>query len=177
MKASAQVPARAAAALAYYWARDLVKHPIDSKSRAGGRGKWASEKDLKVADEALQHIFAGQPAYPSHFCGKDINWATNPYPDNEWIWHLNKMTFWEAMGLAYWHTGNEKYAQEWCLQLTDWVRKNPRASHHKYAWRSIEAGIRGHRWTGSFSAFLIHLPSPRQFWWLTSTAATITRRI
>lgn len=36
----------------------------------------------------------------------------------------------------------------------DWTRKNPNDEEHKYAWRSIEAGIRGYRWTGLFQRFI-----------------------
>ena len=140
--------------LAYYRARNFVKHPIDRSSKTNMIGKCASEKDIAMANDALKHIFVGQPAYPPHFCGDDIDWSTNPYPDNEWIWQLNRMSFWDAMGRVYWHTGDEKYAREWCAQLKDWIKKNPRDNQHNYAWRSIEAGIRGYRWTGLYERFI-----------------------
>ncbi|MGD0343182.1 MAG: alginate lyase family protein, partial [Bacteroidales bacterium] len=140
--------------LNYYRNRDFIKHPIDRRSRAGLLGKCASENDLKVADNALKHVFIGQGAYPPYFCGDDINWGTRPVPDNEWVWQLNRMYFWESMALAYWHTNDEKYAREWCYQLVDWTKKNPNDAQHNYAWRSIEAGIRGHSWTELFQRFL-----------------------
>jgi heparan-sulfate lyase len=155
VKANAQNPERAARELlAYYRKRTTVKHPIDRQQKAQAKGTLATEKDLHVANDALKHILVGQPAYPAQFCGEDINWATNPFPDKEWIWQLNRMTFWDAMGKAYWHTGNEKYAREWAAQLLDWTRDNPRDAEHAYAWRSIEAGIRGHRWTSHFQYFI-----------------------
>jgi heparan-sulfate lyase len=114
----------------------------------------ATEKDFETANNALRHIFVGQPAYPPYFCGDDIDWGTRPVPDNEWVWQLNRMSFWDAMAKAYWHTGDEKYAKAWGEQLIDWTRKNPNDENHKYAWRSIEAGIRGYRWTGLFQRFI-----------------------
>jgi heparan-sulfate lyase len=36
----------------------------------------------------------------------------------------------------------------------DWTQKNPRDDQHAYAWRSIEAGIRGHLWMNHFQRFL-----------------------
>ncbi|GHB62620.1 heparinase [Persicitalea jodogahamensis] len=155
VKANTQNPERAAQELlTYYRKRSTVKHPIDRQQKARARGTLASEKDIQVANDALKHIFVGQPAYPSHFCGDDINWATNPYPDKEWIWQLNRMTFWDAMGKTYRQTGDESYAEAWADQIVDWTRKNPRDAEHAYAWRSIEAGIRGHRWTGQFQYFI-----------------------
>lgn len=155
VKAAANDPAKAARELlSYYRSRQSVKHPIDRQSKNSMLGKSASEKDIKMANDALEHIFVGQPAYPPYFCGDDIDWAMRPVPDNEWVWQLNRMSFWDAMAHAYWDTGDEKYAREWCNQLVDWVKKNPRDEQHDYAWRSIEAGIRGYRWTGLFQYFL-----------------------
>lgn len=155
VKASRNNPEQAAGELlVYYRARNFIKHPIDRHSKASMFGRSATDKDLKDANDALKHIFTGQSAYPPYFCGNDINWATSPVPDNEWVWQLNRMSFWDAMARAYWHTGDEQYAQEWCNQLLDWTKKNPRDDQHNYAWRSIEAGIRGYRWTGLFQRFL-----------------------
>lgn len=151
---AAETPAIAARELlAYYRARTSVKHPTERPSKIG-LGKGASAKDIKIADDALQHILRGQPSYPAHFRGEDIDWDTNPVADKEWIWQMHRMGFWEAMAKAYVHTGDEKYAQEWALQLTDWVRKNPRTKGHEHAWRSIEAGIRGYNWGSLFQLFL-----------------------
>lgn len=140
--------------LAYFRDRSTVRHPIDRGSKEEFLGNYATEREFTYADDALDHIFVGQTAYPSHFCGDDINWNTRPVPDMEWVWQLNRMYFWDAMGKVYWHTGDEKYAQAWCEQVVDWIRKNLNDPEHGYAWRSIEAGIRGHSWTGLFQRFL-----------------------
>lgn len=143
--------------LKYYRNRNSVKHFVNPNEKTNNSGKSATEKDFETANNALKHIFIGQSAYPPFFCGEDINWGTRPVPDNEWVWQLNRMGFWDAMAKAYWHTGDEKYAKEWCFQLLDWTRKNPRDKEHDYAWRSIEAGIRGYNWTGLYQQF-IHSP-------------------
>lgn len=155
VKSSINDPLKSAGELLkYYRARDFVKHPLDRRTKAEMAGKCASSRDIKVADDAMKHIFIGQSAYPPYFCGDDINWGTRPVPDNEWVWQLNRMGFWRSMGLAYWHTNDEKYAREWCFQLVDWTKKNPLDGKHNYAWRSIEAGIRGYGWTELFQRFL-----------------------
>jgi len=155
VRAAVNDPQRAAAELlAYYRARSSVRHPVDRKKRAGLRGKYANDRTLKVANDALRHVFISQGGYPPHFVGDDINWGRSPVPDNEWLWQLHRMYFWNAMARAYWHTGDEKYAKEWCAQLVDWVGKNPRDGRHRYAWRPIEAGIRGHSWTSLYQHFV-----------------------
>ena len=140
--------------LSYFRERQSVRHTVDRSIRASMLGNSATSGDMVAADNALKHIFVGQSAYPPYFCGDDINWGLRPVPDNEWVWQLNRMGFWQSMSLAYWHTGDEKYAKEWCNQLIDWTRKNPRDKSHDYAWRSIEAGIRGYGWTTLFQRFL-----------------------
>ncbi|MBK8506270.1 MAG: alginate lyase family protein [Saprospiraceae bacterium] len=140
--------------LNYYKERKSVKHPVDRSQRKSFDREVLSAKDQEIANDALNHIFIGQPAYPPHFCGDDIDWNTRPVPDMEWVWQLNRMSFWDAMGRVYKNTGDERYAEEWCRQLVDWTQKNPNDDEHKYAWRSIEAGIRGHHWTGLFQRFI-----------------------
>jgi len=155
VKQSANNPKMAAnELLSYFRERTSVQHFIDRNSKKSALGNTATEKDFVAANNALKHIFTGQSAYPPYFCGDDINWGTRPVPDNEWVWQLNRMGFWESMAKAYWHTGDEKYAKEWCYQLLDWTRKNPPDKDHDYAWRSIEAGIRGHNWTGLYLRFI-----------------------
>lgn len=146
--------AAAIALLAYYQQRTSVKHPTNRTSKADFLGESLDPKDLKIANDALDHVFVGQPAYPAYFCGEDIDWNSRPVPDKEWVWQLNRMYFWDAMGRVYWQTGEEKYAEAWVEQLLDWTRKNPNDEAHAYAWRSIETGIRGHRWTGLFQRFV-----------------------
>ena len=151
---SANAEVAAIELLEYYRARTSVKHPVDRLLKKSSLGNYATTGNLETADNALKHIFVGQPSYPPCFCGEDINWEARPVPDDEWVWQLNRMNFWTAMSLAYWHTGDEKYVKEWAYQLTDWVKKNPRDQAHAYAWRTIEAGIRGHQWTSLFQHFL-----------------------
>ena len=141
----------ASALLKYYRQRTSVKHPVDRNLKKVSPVAVAGEKNLDIANNALKHIFVGQTAYPPYFCGEDIDWNTRPVPDNEWVWQLNRMYFWDAMARAYWHTGDEKYAAEWCGQLMDWIQRIPTMNSIKYAWRSIEAGIRGHSWTSIVS--------------------------
>jgi heparan-sulfate lyase len=152
--ASADMKATGERLWKYFKSGRPVRHPVDRFQKQDMLHRAASESDRQQADDALRHVFVGQPAYPPHFCGEDIDWSSNPVSDREWIWQLHRMYFWNAMARTYWHTGDEKYAVEWCRQLLDWTRKNPNDDQHPYAWRSIEAGIRGYSWTGLFQYFM-----------------------
>ncbi|MCK4623902.1 MAG: heparinase II/III family protein [Phycisphaerae bacterium] len=155
VKDASDDPAKAAKELlAYYRARKSVKHFIDRADRAKSRGKYAGKRQMKAANDALKHILIPGYGYPPHFRGKDIDWSTKPVPDHEWLWGLHRMPSWDALARAYWHTGDEKYVREWYAQLLDWIRKNPRNPKDRYAWRRLEVGARGCRWTEHFQHFL-----------------------
>jgi hypothetical protein len=118
------------------------------------------------ADEALRHVYRG------HSFGPDIDWLDNPtYApdrefDKEWSMAFLRMPWWEALGKAYWATGDERYAKEFVYQLHDFIAKYPipvertRGSSHpmKYAvpeWRTLEIGNRlGKSWINAFFRFL-----------------------
>ncbi len=140
--------------LIYFRDRKTVRHLVERFSAEDSTRNYATKNDFSIANNALKHIFSSQSAYPPSFCGDDIDWNSRPVPDNEWLWQLHRMYFWNSMARVYRQTRDEKYAREWGIQLLDWIKKNPNDESHKYAWRSIEAGIRGHSWTILFQHFL-----------------------
>jgi heparan-sulfate lyase len=96
------------------------------------------------------------PSYPRHDSGESIDRYTNRHPkrDREWSWQLHRHSSWSALGRAYRHTGDERYARAYVRQLLDWVVKCPLSKGTHPAWRRIEAGIRGHAWMTHFTYFL-----------------------
>jgi len=132
--------------LNYMRNRDNVRVQTPWRERAEHKGRYASKEGLVIADDALKHLFGGHPGdherlFPAQQFGKDINWKSNAVRDREWIWHFNMMPVWRTLAKAYWHTGDEKYAQEFFRQIDDWVVKNP-PDGNMTTWRRIDAGIR-----------------------------------
>jgi heparan-sulfate lyase len=116
------------------------------KNRFEYKGKYASKEDMAIADDALKHIFGGHPGdwkmlFPAQQFGKDIDWKSKAVKDKEWIWHFNMMPFWKPLSKAYWHTADEKYAQEFFRQIDDWIAKNPPDGNNT-TWRRLDAGVR-----------------------------------
>lgn len=119
---------------------------IPWRKRVEHTGTYASEEDLAIADDALKHLFGGHPGdherlFPAQQFGESIDWRSQGVRDREWIWHFNMMPFWRPLVRAYWHTGNEKYAQGFFRQIDDWVVRNP-PDGNVTTWRRIDAGIR-----------------------------------
>jgi heparan-sulfate lyase len=155
VKAAQDDPKKAAAELlAYFRSRTSVKHPIDRAERKKVRGKFASKKNLEIADDALKNILITAGVYPRYDFGKKINWFKR-HKDMEWRVQLHRHYSWESLSKAYWHTGDEKYAQAYVRQLKSWLTDcNPYKKGTGIAWRRIEMGIRGYRWTRYFNYFL-----------------------
>ncbi|PTT09402.1 heparinase, partial [Flavobacterium sp. HMWF030] len=108
-------------------------------------------------DKALLHQFEPHDGYGYYDYGKDINWQYWPVKDNEVRWVLHRVYWWQPMGLAYWSTGDEKYAKEWVLQFRDWVKKNPLGlspDNDRFAWRPLEVSTRVQDLTGTFNIFI-----------------------
>ena len=147
--------------LTYYRARTSIKHPVARKARARAKGKIASEEDIAIANDAVHNILIASPVYPRYNFGPEIDWYTNrsPKKDLEWIVQLHRHYSWTPLGKTYWHTGDEKYAQFYVRQLTDWLQKCPPTKkgyllEGQPAWGRLEVGMRGHSWTHHFNYFL-----------------------
>ncbi|MGO4291833.1 heparin-sulfate lyase HepC [Chitinophaga sp. RAB17] len=144
--------------LTYYRQRTNIKHPeYNLQDKASYAGKPISKEVLEKADKALLHQFQPQKGYGFYDYGKDINWQYWPVKDNEVRWQLHRVYWWQPMGLAYWSTGDEKYAKEWVFQFDDWVRKNPlglSAENDSFAWRPLEISERLQSLTGTFNLFV-----------------------
>lgn len=147
-------PTAVAALREYFRARTGFRHPVDRAGRVAARGNSATPEQLQAADDALRNKLIASPVYPPHDFGAKINWDARPVADAEWIWQLHRMTSWSHLAKAYWHTGDEKYAQAWARQLRDWAEHNLIEPKPAHAWRTIEAGIRGNAWIGHFQAFV-----------------------
>lgn len=79
--------------------------------------------------------------------GKTIDWTYMPAEDAEFIYQLNRHRYWICLGQAYAITGQERYAETFASQMTDWIRANAITADAKgTTWRTIEAGIRAENW-------------------------------
>lgn len=109
----------------------------------GGTAKLILNSDQPregAADLICRHIMQG------HDFGPDIDWSADPHKYREWTYAINRFFHWRTLAAAYWNTGDERYAKEFCDQLLDWTRKNPvplnASGNGSYTWRTIECGIR-----------------------------------
>ena len=101
---------------------------------------------------------------PWQFPDGRIDWLADPtshfaFHDNEWLWQLNRMSFWIDMAMAYKETRDETYATAFNDQLLGWlsIAGAPPEDQWNVAggvWRTIETGLRMmFSWPNAFEAF------------------------
>ena len=82
----------------------------------------------------------------------------NPPVNHEWLWQLNRFSWWEQMARAYADTRDERYARAFEEQLLSWIgQTDPHPTAYNgagSAWRTIEAGLRlMGSWQTAFNLF------------------------
>ncbi len=81
----------------------------------------------------------------------------NPPVNHEWMWQLNRHSWWLDMARAYLDTGDEGYAAAFNTQLLDWAAKTDMPSDWNApgsAFRTIECGLRLMKsWQAAFNIF------------------------
>ncbi|MEI6948632.1 heparin-sulfate lyase HepC [Paraflavisolibacter sp. H34] len=121
-----------------------IHEPIDSATR-------------EMADKALLHQFKPHKGYGFFPYGQDINWQFWPVKDNEVRWQLHRVKWWQSLALVYHATKDERYANEWFFEFSDWARKNPlglSADNDSFAWRPLEISDRIQSLVPTLSLFL-----------------------
>lgn len=106
-----------------------------------------------VAKQVVNQVFVFQEAWdmertnvPVAFQG-EIDWRHIPFQDPEWTYMLNRHHFFVPLGQAYLLTRDERYAQVFCEQISDWIDANPKQSDTaSWTWRTIDAAIRSSSW-------------------------------
>lgn len=120
-------------------------------------------KDLSAADRAAAGKMC-EVNIPWQFEDGKIDWHFNPtltaFPVNhEWLWQLNRMTFWRDLSDAYRATGDSRYAAAFNDQLRSWIGSAGDVPARDWnapgsVWRTIETGLRMmYSWSVSFEVF------------------------
>ena len=113
-------------------------------------------KEVPAADKVLARQF--------NFLGITKTLARDPQwiqGADEWNNVLNRQEYFHSLGLAYWATGDARYAQDFVFLLESWIKANPvppevNKSWFKFgtSWRTLETGIRGYNWLGDLQLFM-----------------------
>ncbi|MGC9317501.1 MAG: heparinase II/III family protein, partial [Armatimonadota bacterium] len=111
----------------------------------------ADQANTATADLALEHIFRWQGE--EFFLGDDIDWSQNQMTEGEsatveWNARLNRHPMFTALATAYWHTGEERYAEKLVELWVDWIEDAPVLLHasgnspYHWAWETLNTAVR-----------------------------------
>jgi len=107
---------------------------------------------IRTADEICQNTFCFRQVAPVQF-QDGIDWTYRPHENTDWTWDLNRHTYFETLGRAYWYTGDERYGQKFRELVLDWLAKNP-AHVSQSNWASVfEVACRINTWIWAFYYF------------------------
>lgn len=124
--------------------RDRIKALLGE--RYGGLGRHVPR-----AQTVLQRQFSWLGV--SRTLTRDIAWSSPDY-EHEWGNVLNRHGYWRTLGLAWWETGDAKYAEDWVAMLHDWIADNPVKPVARGPWRTLEVGYRASSWFNLINLFM-----------------------
>ncbi|MFW5699127.1 MAG: alginate lyase family protein [Planctomycetota bacterium] len=122
------------------------------------------DRKLEMAQHALEgrHVLPGTRRQAVQV-GDPPRWDDNPTEDEGYIYHLNRMTWWRTLCLAYAFTDEEQYAARVIDELMDWIERCPRPTEldpgtytRSGIWRAREVGLRMFETWPYVLDFLLH---------------------
>lgn len=85
----------------------------------------ASEEELIArADLVLDYDLEWSGIPPEINSAGEIDWQRNILHNRDWLFRLNRHSWWPLLGLAYQRSGDERYAKAFALQLSAWINNN-----------------------------------------------------
>ena len=127
---------------------------------------------VRAADEAVRHEFnllgsglrpLGTPlpwhtdfktgrTWPAIYSG-DIEYSELDRPTDVKVpWELSRCQHFTRLGQAFWLTGDERYADEFAAETTDWIAANPLARGVNWAC-AMDVALRAVSWIWAFHFF------------------------
>jgi hypothetical protein len=100
-------------------------------------------KQLKFDDKINYHFDFDQNSESNTYF-VDINYLATE-KDIKITWELNRHQYLTILAKAYFITGDERYAQEVCTQIDEWIQQNPYLLGVNWI-EGIEASIRMYSW-------------------------------
>ena len=78
--------------------------------------------------------------------------STEETGDKKIVWELNRHQHFFDLGVAFWQTGDERYAETFARHLDDWMQENPPGVGINW-FSSLEVALRSISWVWAFHFF------------------------
>ncbi|MGI8641761.1 MAG: alginate lyase family protein [Pyrinomonadaceae bacterium] len=134
------------------------------------------EKSARYFIEKAENLIEGRfdlLGYQNLDFGREVNWHFEPVADKHsplkhWkqfdeldadetgdkkiIWELNRHQHFFTLGVAYWLTGDERFAETFARHLESWMEQNPPGMGINW-FSSLEVALRSVSWIWAFNFF------------------------
>lgn len=144
-------------------------------SAAEFRENFGEERVAEILESA-RRIAGGRIdllGYKNLYIGIDVDWHREPLSskrsplrywkefdeipasetgDKKIIWELNRHQHFFTLGVAYWLTGDERYARAFARHIESWIAQNPPGRGINWA-SSLEVSFRAMSWLWAFHFF------------------------
>jgi len=103
---------------------DWLQPPVWLNDLAFNTETASDEELLARADQVLDLDleWSGVPPELNKF--GEIDWQKNILQNREWLYRINRHSWWPLLGHAYSRSGDERYAKAFAQQFTAWVGHN-----------------------------------------------------
>lgn len=136
---------------------DWLQPPVWLNDLAFNTETATNEELLARADQVLDLDleWSGVPPELNRF--GEIDWQKNILQNREWLYRINRHSWWPLLGHAYNKSGDERYAKAFAQQFTAWVGDNDVAddafdSPHIWSNKQIALRLRV-SWIPAFGMF------------------------
>jgi uncharacterized heparinase superfamily protein len=107
-------------------------------------------------------------------------WSSVPYldescGDHKIVWELNRHQHWIRLGRAYWLTGDRRYKEAVCRELSSWMAANPPLVGINWA-SMLELGLRSLSWIWAVN-FFAHSDAAEEPPWLVDLLLALDRQL
>lgn len=137
--------------------KDWLTPPTQLADLAFDVSSTTDEELIARADLVLDYDleFSGVPPEINRF--GEIDWQHNILQNREWLYRLNRHSWWPLLGLAYQRSGDERYAKAFAFQLSAWINENfpvdiTQADPHVWASEQVALRLRV-SWIPAFGMF------------------------
>jgi len=103
---------------------DWLQPPVWLNDLAFNTEKASLEELLARADQVLDFDLERSGVPPELSKSGEIDWQKNILQNREWLYRLNRHSWWPLLGHAYAKSGDERYAKTFARQFTAWVSDN-----------------------------------------------------
>lgn len=149
-----------AALLSHFQSRvekDWLNPPAHLNDLAFDVSTTSDEELIARADLVLDYDLEWSGVPPEINSVGEIDWQRNILQNREWLFRLNRHSWWPLLGLAYQRSGDERYAKAFALQLSAWINNNfpvdiTQADPHVWASEQVALRLRV-SWIPAFGMF------------------------